>query len=79
MHIYRYPLSAGKNSNSFKFTSVGPKGNIKKLIYCTPANYPDFYYLSFGHENPETGELDDLVISNNGDSENVLATVVSAV
>ncbi|HZY38984.1 MAG TPA: hypothetical protein VFE53_20125 [Mucilaginibacter sp.] len=79
MHIFRYPLSAGKNSTSFQFISVGPKGNIKKLIYFTPTYYPNFYNLSFGDENPQTGKLDDLIISNNGDSENVLATVVSAV
>jgi len=79
MHIHRYPLSAGKKLASYEFVSVGRKGHIKKLIYFTQSNYSNFYYLSFGDENPETGRLDDLVISNNGDSENVLATVVAAV
>jgi len=79
MNIYRYPLSAGKNLTSYEFVSVGPKGNIKKLIYFTSANYQNLYNLAFGDEHPETGRLDDLVISNNGDSESVLATVVAAV
>ena len=35
------------------------------------------YNLGFGDKNAETGEIDDNVISNNGDSEKVLATVVS--
>ncbi len=35
------------------------------------------YNLGFGDKNIETGEIDDNVISNNGDSEKVLATVVA--
>ena len=38
-----------------------------------------FYNLAFGDKNLETGDIDDNVVSNNGDSEQVLATVVSAV
>jgi len=79
MNIYQYPLSAGKNFTSYEFVSLGPKGKIKKLIYFTPTDYPNLFNLAFGDESPETGRLDDLVISNNGDSENVLATVVAAV
>jgi hypothetical protein len=79
MNTYRYPLSAGKKLASYEFVSVGRKGNIKKLIYFSPSNYDNLYNLAFGDEHPETGLLDDLVISNNGDSESVLATVVAAV
>jgi hypothetical protein len=37
------------------------------------------FNLAFGDKNHHSGQIDDLVISNNGDSEIVLATVVSAV
>ena len=37
------------------------------------------YNLAFGDKNNETGDIDDAVVSNNGDSEQVLATVVWAV
>lgn len=37
------------------------------------------YNLVFGDKDPMTGTLDDMSISNNGDSEKVLATVVAAV
>ena len=37
------------------------------------------YNLAFGDKDNETGEIDDKVISNNGDSEKVLATVVATV
>jgi len=79
MNTYRYPLSAGKRLASYEFVSVGRNGHIKKLIYFTASNYENLYYLAFGDEDPETGQLDDLVISDNGDSESVLATVVAAV
>lgn len=36
------------------------------------------YNLAFGDKNFQTGELDDLVVSNNGDTDKVLATVVAA-
>ncbi len=38
-----------------------------------------FFNLAFGDKNSETGEIDDMIITDNGDSEKVLATVVSAV
>jgi len=37
------------------------------------------YNLAFGDKDHSTGEIDDKVISNNGDSEKVLATVVATV
>lgn len=44
-----------------------------------PTNLKGLYNLAFGDKAPETGEIDDKVISNNGDSEKVLATVVATV
>lgn len=37
------------------------------------------YNLAFGDKNPLTGEIDDEVISNNGDRDKVLATVAATV
>ena len=42
-------------------------------------NLKDFYNLAFGDRDPITGEIDDKVVSNNGDMEKVLATIVAAV
>lgn len=42
-------------------------------------NLKDVYNLAFGDKDHTTGEIDDTVISNNGDSEKVLATVVATV
>lgn len=44
-----------------------------------PTNLKGLYNLAFGDKDLETGEIDDEIISNNGDSEKVLSTVVATV
>mgnify|MGYP001173730367 CR=1 FL=1 len=63
----------------FEFTSEGPKGQIPKLIKFSETALKGFFNLAFGDKNLESGDVDDTVVSNNGDSDQVLATVVSAV
>jgi len=79
MKLPRYELKAEKSLMVFEFTSEGPKGQIPKLIKFSETTLKGFYNLAFGDKNLETGDIDDKVVSNNGDSEQVLATVVSAV
>ena len=64
---------------SFEFLSEGPKGKIQKLIQFALVNQDNYYNLAFGDKNPITGEIDDITVTDNGDSEKVLATVVAAV
>jgi hypothetical protein len=59
------------------FVSEGPNGKIPKLVQYTPTNLKDLYNLAFVDENEENGEIDGLAVSNNEDSEQVLATVVT--
>lgn len=63
----------------FEFVSDEPQGRIEKVIQFSETNLEGFYNLAFGDKNIETGELDDLAVSNNGDRDKVLATVVAAV
>ena len=77
MKLDKYELKSGEQLEVFEFVSVGTKGKIPKIVQYTPTNYKDLYNLGFGDKNIETGEIDDTVISNNGDSEKVLATVVT--
>ena len=79
MKLPRYELKAEKSLMVFEFISEGTKGQIPKLIKYSVTNLKDTYNLAFGDKNPETGEIDDNVVSNNGDSEKVLATVVATV
>ena len=79
MKLPRYELIAEKSLMVFEFTSEGTKGHIPKLIKFSETALNGFYNLAFGDKNLESGDIDDKVVSNNGDSEKVLATVVSAV
>jgi hypothetical protein len=79
MKLERYELKAEKSLMVFEFVSVGPKGQIKKLIQYSETNLKDFYNLGFGDKDELTGEIDDKVITNNGDSQKVLATVAATV
>jgi len=79
MKVEKYHLKAGTEFTRFEFISEGPKGVIKKLIEFQNTNNPDVYNLAFGDINPETQEIDDLSVSNNGDTEKVLGTVIAAV
>ena len=79
MNLERYPLITGPTRAFFEFTSEGPKGSIPKIIRFTFLAAPNFYNLAFGDRIEGTEEMDDEAISNNGDSEKILATVVAAV
>ena len=79
MKLPRYHLKSNERLTTFEFVSEGPKGLIHKLIQFTPTNLKGVYNLSFGDKDPNTGKINDTSISNNGDSEKVLATVVASV
>lgn len=78
MKLDRYELIAGRNLTTFEFLSEGSKGKIVKVIQFQKMNIKNLYNLAFGDKNIETGEFDDKIVTDNGDSEKVLATVVAA-
>jgi len=78
MKLDKYELKSGEQLEVFEFISIGIKGRITKLVQYSPTNYKDLYNLGFGDKNAETGEIDDCIISNNGDSDKVLTTVVAS-
>ncbi|HMH21342.1 MAG TPA: hypothetical protein VK563_06185 [Puia sp.] len=79
MKLERYELKAEKSLMVFEFVSEGPKGRISKLVQYGETNLKDIFNLAFGDKDPNTGEINDFNISNNADSEKVLATVVATV
>lgn len=79
MKYDKYQLESDRKLLLFEFTSIGHKGRIKKLVQYTETNLKDYYNLGFGDKNEGTGEIDDNIITNNGDSQTVLATVASTV
>ena len=80
MHLECYSYFTS-NFKAYEFFSEGPRGRIRKLVTFTaiPDTDPPIYNLAFGDANPNTGKLDDNVISNNNDRDIVLATVANTI
>jgi hypothetical protein len=79
MQQERYALRASPDFYVFAFTSEGPQGEKKKIIQFSEMDEAGVYNLAFGDWNPIAQKLEDRVVSNNGDRERILATVVAAV
>ncbi len=78
MKIEKYPLKSESSFTVYEFISEGRKGVIRKLVQFQATNQPNLYNLAFGDKDPITGQINDLAVSDNGDTEKVLATVVGA-
>lgn len=63
----------------FEFYSEGSKGVIKKVVEYQKTMQDGVYNLAFGDYNEDAKGIDDLSVTNNGDSLKVLATVASTV
>ncbi|MEN9333241.1 MAG: hypothetical protein RLY35_421 [Bacteroidota bacterium] len=79
MNLEKYTMDADEELFTFEFESHGPKGRIRKIVQYTKTNWKDIYNLGFGDKDENTGEISDFSISNNLDSNRVLATVASSV
>ena len=77
MKYPRYKYSADNELNLFEFDSIGNKGKITKIVQYTEMSIKGYYNLGFGDLDIETREINDEIITNNGDGQKVLATVVS--
>ena len=79
MKLPRYELKADESLIIFEFVSEEQKGRTQKLIKFSETTLKGFFNLAFEDKDLQTGDINDTVVSNNGDSEKVLATVVSTV
>ena len=79
MLLPRYELKSDETLTVFEFVSVGKKGEIPKIVQYSETNLKNFYNLGFGDKSLQTGEVDDAVVSDNGDSQKILATVTATV
>ena len=78
MKLDRYELEADESFTTFEFVSKGIKGKILKVVQYRRIGLSNIYNLAFGDKDAISGEMDDTIISNNGDSEKVLATVAAS-
>jgi hypothetical protein len=78
--ITGYPFFSGQKFLEYTFYSEGRHGRIEKIIrFIKMPDYPNIYNLAFGDLDSKTNQVSDTVISNNGDTRKVLATVALAV
>jgi hypothetical protein len=75
----KYVYRSEEQLRIYEFTSEGPKGSVKKLIEYTETNTKNVYNLAFGDYDEATQSINDLAVTNNGDSLRVLATVASTI
>ena len=78
MNLLQYKTNPDEDLHSFSFISEGKNGKIEKVIRYEKIT-DDVFNLGFGDKDPITGKINDKVVTNNGDTEKVLATVVSTV
>lgn len=78
MYLDRYGYRISENFLDYSFTSEGPKGSVNKVVRFTLIG-ENIYNLAFGDLDEYTGEISDMVVTNNGDSRKVLATVAATV
>jgi hypothetical protein len=78
MRLPKYHLKSDVSFTRYEFISEGHKGAIRKLIEFQATTNPEVYNLAFGDKKHSTDEINDLAVSNNGDTEKILATVVAA-
>lgn len=71
-------ISVNDSFDVFDFVSIGRKGIISKRIVFTETEWSNVYNLSFGDVD-DGGEISDYTISDNGDRNKILATVVKVV
>jgi hypothetical protein len=77
MQQEKYTFEDGRNGFLYKFYSNGPKGRIKKIVqFIRLKNVKtETYNLVLGDLKEAENRIDDLVTTNNGDRDKVLATV----
>ena len=77
-HEFYRELITTDDFSIFDFISNGKNGKINKRIAFSATKLTHVYNLAFGDINEE-GEIDDYIISDNGDRNKILATVVKVV
>ena len=79
MKLVQYPLAVSHDKMTFEFYSEGNGKRILKIVEYQPMVLKNVYNLALGDKDPHTREIDDMVSSNNGDKDKVLATVAATI
>lgn len=79
MNKPRYLYKSEEFFKIYEFISEGPRGKIKKIVEYSETSTKNVYNLGFGDFDENTESINDLSVTNNGDSLKVLATVASTI
>lgn len=79
MTLPQYALTSNEDYTEYSFTSIGTRGRILKIIQFQSTHYKTIFNLAFGDAKTIENELDDSVISNNGDTTKVLTSVAISI
>ena len=71
-----YPINYSPFDEIYSFTSIGRYGSIQKIVSFTEFQ-SNIFNLGFGDLDPYTDEINDTIVSDNGDMKMILATVLS--
>jgi hypothetical protein len=79
MNLEKYEIESSSSCLRFEFFSKGPKGKVKKQVEFESFEFNSTYFnIGFGDVDKE-GNINDLVITGNKDSQKVLATVALSI
>ncbi len=73
--IEHYPINKGNEEFTYEFESIGKKGIIRKIVRFVRVRELDYFQFGFGDLDEKTGKIDDIIVSNNGDTALILATL----
>jgi hypothetical protein len=74
-----YNFESSPDALRFEFDSISPQKHIRKIVEYTPLpQNPNIYNLGFG-DLQDDGSIDDLIVSDNNDTEMVLSTIVRTI
>jgi hypothetical protein len=79
MRLESYQVKGSEDLMTFEFISEGPKGRVTKWIQFSKAQNKPVYNLAFGDKMVDADDIDDTVVTDNKDSQKVLATVAVTV
>ena len=76
MELPRYITQTGRNRKVYQFKIDGPNVSITKRVYFQETTRENYVSLVMGYYDKNTGETDFYNVSNNGDRNKVLATII---
>lgn len=79
MNYPSYVFHSNENPTQFFFESIGSKGVIQKSVILTATEENNIFNLGLVDVDSISGELSDMVVTDNGDTEKILATIFQIV